>query len=119
MRDGLKALENKRTHFKGTFLRFGTKSGWNHPVQTILLKDIFLADSAGNEIKQVSDHLWFTLGKRFEALKLVEGDKVLFDGRVSEYFKGYRGYRDDVYDSPMERDFKISYPTNLRKQEAV
>lgn len=30
------------------------------------------------------------------------------------YEKGYKGYKDDVY-KPVEKDFKLSYPTKIKK----
>ena len=77
----------------------------------MLLKDIRSLDSG----KIIADHVWFTVGKRLASLVLAEGDKVHFDARVLPYVKGYKGYRDDVYDSPIERDYRLSFPTKVTK----
>jgi len=110
MREKLKQANGNRSIFEGIFERFGIKNSFGHPKHTLLLKDI--KDNSG---KVVTDHLWFNVGKRFDSLKLQAGDIVRFDARVKPYVKGYRGYREDVYDSPVETDYKLSNPTNLRK----
>ena len=33
--------------------------------------------------------------------------------RVTTYEKGYKGYRDDVYDSPVKTDYKLERPTKV------
>lgn len=108
-----KALRNigcdERHTFTAEFSRYGIKNGWAGDVPTVLLKDIRLGD------KIVCDHLWFTCGKQFDALGLECGDIVQFDARVDSYWKGYMGYRDDVYDKPVEKDWKLSFPTKIKK----
>lgn len=110
MREKLAHINGKRFTFEGIFERFGTKSSFGHSKHTLLLRDV--KDNSG---KVVTDHLWFVVGKRFDSLNLQAGDIVRFDARVKPYVKGYRGYREDVYDSPIETDYKLSNPTNLRK----
>ena len=99
-----------RATFSGIVERYGTKSSYGHPKPTLLLKDI---KDGGGMI--VTEHLWFNLTQGFAKLGLQPGDAVKFDARVKPYIKGYRGYRDDVYDKPIEEDYKLSHPTNLRK----
>jgi hypothetical protein len=77
---------------------------------TVLLKDI--RDARG---EMVTDHLWFNLTKGLAALNLRPGDTVRFDARVKPYTKGYQGYRDDVYDRPVEIDYKLDRPTKIQK----
>ena len=109
MRQGLQKLDGVRRRFVGVFVRYGTKKGWKGvTLTTILLKDIKING------KLICDHLWFNLTKEFDNLTLKEGTTVAFDARVREYLKGYRGYRDDVYDKPVERDFKLSHPTKVQ-----
>lgn len=110
MRKNLKQLGEVRATFTGTFARIGTKSSFGYSKNTLLLTDV--RDSTG---KIVTDHLWFNLTKGFAELSLVPGDTVRFDARVKPYEKGYKGYRDDVYDSPIETDYKLSHPTKLSK----
>lgn len=113
MRKELSKINGTRTSFTGTFERFGTKSNYKGPPsKTILLKDI---KRLSGEI--VADHLWFIVGKRFDAANLTEGDTIKFDARVTPYIKGYKGYRDDFFDAPIEKDYRLSYPTNIRKIE--
>jgi hypothetical protein len=114
MRDELAKRAGFRRRFQGCFVRFGTKSSYKGPpVTTVLLEDVVEVASG----KLVTDHLWFMMGKRFESLKLEPGDMVRFDARVTSYIKGYRGKQeDDDFDGrPVERDYRLSFPTNLVK----
>lgn len=63
----------------------------------------------------VCDHLWFTMSKGFENARLMEGDVIQFKARVGTYLKGYKGWREDVFDKPIERDWKLQYPTDIKK----
>lgn len=65
--------------------------------------------------KIVTDHLWFDLTKGFESADLLPGDVVEFCARVSIYEKGYKGYRNDVFDRPIEKDYRLSRPTKIKK----
>ncbi len=114
MRKALKQLNGERRRFSGTFVRCGQKPGWKgSTLTTVLLKDI--KDTNGNI---VSDHLWFNLTKGFGSLVLREGITVFFDARVTLYYKGYKGYREEVaIEKPVEMDFKLSRPTNFHVQE--
>lgn len=113
MREELAELCGKRRRFEGVFVRFGQKSGYKAVLTTILLQDVKDVFSQ----KVVTDHLWFTMGKRFEALKLVEGDVVRFNARVTEYEKGYKGRQnEDDYDcKPVETDYRLSFPSKFIK----
>lgn len=102
----------QRRRFKGIFERFGQKSGYKGLEVTMLLKDV--VDVRTNTA--VTDHLWFALGKRFKSLNLKEGDAVYFDARVTQYIKGYRGRREYV-DRPLERDWRLSFPTKVEKEK--
>lgn len=116
MREDLAKLCGVRRRFEGVFERFGKKTGYKEILTTILLRDVKDVSSG----KIVTDHLWFTMGKRFEALRLVKGDVVRFTARVTEYEKGYKGRRNeddyDDYDSkPVEVDYRLSFPTKFVK----
>ena len=113
MREALRQANGVRATFSGVVERYGIKNSYGHPKQTLLLKDI--KDGSG---RVVTEHLWFNLTKGFARLGLQAGDAVKFDARVKLYIKGYRGYRDDVFDKPIETDYKLSHPTNLRKVSA-
>lgn len=103
MRGKLKKLTSNDRHiFTATVGRFGTKTNYNgFPEPTILLKSIKLDN------KQLCDHLWFTVGKRFADLQLSEGDTIQFKARVGSYRKGYWGKR--------ETDYCLKYPTDIQK----
>ncbi len=109
MRQELEKRDGERATFRGTFERFGTKRGWVGDEPTVLLKDI--CTHSGDPI---CDHLWMNLTKGIAALDLRLGDVVQFDARVQEYEKGYFGRRDDVF-KPITIDYKLSYPTKVRK----
>ena len=113
MRKELQEINGKRTAFTAIVDRFGTKSSFRGPpLPTICLKDV--KDSTG---KVVTDHLWFTVGKTLKALELQPGDKITFDARVTEYYKGYKGHRDDYDLPPVEKDYRLSLPTKVKKND--
>jgi hypothetical protein len=109
MREKLATLDGARTEWSGTFSRFGSKTAFKGPpLKTVLLVDI--RDAVG---QPATDHLWFNLTKEFAALDLQPGDRVKFNARVADYWKGYEG------DGGCKtRDFKLSRPTNIRKLTA-
>ena len=115
MRRELKKIKGQRITFKGTFKRYGGKANWHgYPEKTILL--IGVKDSDGNPM---TDHIWFRMTKGFEKLgELKEGDRVQFDARVKEYTKGYVGHKEEVrWEKPLEKDFKLNFPTKIKKEE--
>lgn len=110
MRKELKIIGSRDRHvFTAIFIRFGFRDGYKGPVKTILLQDVLL------DGKIVTDHLWFDLTKGFESADLLPGDVVEFCARVSIYEKGYKGYRNDVFDRPIEKDYRLSRPTKIKK----
>jgi hypothetical protein len=115
MRQELRERCGLRGRFSGTFRRFGKKTGYKGvPVQTALLVDI--RDAAGQPL---SDHLWFTVGKRIASLALSPGDVVVFEARVIAYTKGYQGRRaEEEWEweaHPVQRDYRLAFPTKMRK----
>lgn len=109
-RKSLQKNEGIRDTFIGIFERKGTKNGWKgRKEKTILLKNI-----VNTKGKQVADHLWFNFTKGFQKVNPKPGDIIIFDGRVKEYEKGYKGYRKDVF-KPVEIDYHLSYPTKIAK----
>lgn len=110
MRKKLTEYKEVRGTFTGTFIRTGCKNGYRGQVKTVLLGDI--KDKNGVIL---TDHLWFNYTKGFEDLgELEEGDTIQFNARCREYEKGYKGYMDNVY-KPIEKDYKLSYPTKIKK----
>lgn len=103
MREKLQKLTDQARHtFTATIGRFGTKTGYKgYSIPTILMKDVKLNG------EQVTDHLWFTIGKKLESLHLSENDIVRFDARVGSYRKGYWG--------EWEKDCCLKYPTAIEK----
>jgi hypothetical protein len=119
MRDNFAQAEGRRGTFTATFKRFGSKRGFKWPIKTVLLTNV--SDNSG---KVTADHLWFTCGKQFSRLNLIEGDRVQFVGRITSYQKGYAGYCEGDYEdrAPVSTDYKISFPTqvrNLSKQNFI
>ena len=81
MREKLKAIEEVRDVFYGTFQRTGRK-GRGH--RTVLLTNIYDCN-----MKLMTDHAWFNLTKGIEDLgRLNPGDQLKFRARVKEYRKG-------------------------------
>lgn len=108
-RTELRENEGKRTAYTGEFVRNGIKHGFRGDIITILLKDV--KDETG---KLVTDHLWFNMTKGFENAKLEPGDIVEFRGKVEKYTKGYQGRREDIFEKPIESDYKLSRPTKVK-----
>ena len=109
MRKELAKIKNERIHFSAVFERYGAKSGWNgNSEKTILLKNV------SNGVRIVTDHIWFTMTKGFDALgELKQGERVELHARVKEYVKGYVSEREDIDYS--EIDYKLSHPTKIMK----
>jgi hypothetical protein len=111
MREKLGKYLGKRRTFQGVFKRFGSKAGYKGPVKTVLV--VNLIDFVTKEI--LTNHLWFTCGKRFDKLDLQEGELVQFDARVTEYLKGYQGRNEFGEEGFQELDYRLSFPTRVRK----
>jgi hypothetical protein len=113
MREELAKIHGCRRLFEGVFDRFGVKSGYKGPLKTVCLLNIH--DVVARKV--VTDHLWFTMGKRFDRLNLQKGDVVRFEARVTIYEKGYRRRQDeDDFDyKPLEYDYRLSFPTKIMK----
>lgn len=109
MRDSLRKLDQVRKKFRGVFQREGRKTNWHgYAEPTLLLRRI--TDETG---KVVTDHLWFSKTKSFEALgKMEPGDVVEFEARITMYRKGYVNRRGNIDESSI--DYKLSRPTKLR-----
>lgn len=77
-----------RNRYKGTVERMGIKSNRfkNFPERTMLLKNVVDVSTG----KEVTDHLWFTVGKTLSNLNLRAEDEISFNARVGSYRKGHR-----------------------------
>ena len=110
MRTKLKEITGKERHtFTATFTRFGWRRGYRGTIRTLLFTDVKMGGTV------VCDHIWFTNGKGFERFNLIVNDVIQFNARVASYTKGYKGWRDDIIDRPIERDWKLQYPTDFKK----
>jgi hypothetical protein len=106
MRFELKKLNGQRFTATARFERFGIKSSWGPGHEkTLLLTNVTKDDSV------ITDHIWFTCGKTFEKLDLVEGDVIQFDARVAPYGKGLRDER--------MTDYKLSNPSRVTKLRII
>lgn len=111
MRIDFKMIDGQRMEFYGIFIRFGKKSSFRGlPKTTILLENIRCTKYPDVQC----DHLWFNMTKEFEKIGLKEKDVVRFEARVKEYYKGYKGYKEEVQlEKPIEKDYKLSHPTKV------
>ena len=109
MRKNLEVCNGDRLRFEGVVSRFGWKNGYKGPLRTLLLRDVVFVEDG----RDATGHLWFTCGKWSEELGV--GDRIRFDARIDEYEKGYKGWREDVWDAPVERDYRLVRPTKIEK----
>lgn len=113
MRKLLKQQIGRRGEFRATVAQFGTKSAFRGPdLPTMLLRDV--KDETG---QIVTNHLWMTVGKQLSRLNVQVGEEIVFVARVTRYEKGYKGSRADVFAAPPSTDYRLSYPTNVRRVE--
>jgi hypothetical protein len=109
IRKSLKKQVGVRTTFTATVDRFGLKAAYRGlPITTVCLTNVRATTGT-----ITCDHLWLTVGKQLQALCLLPGQTITFDARVTAYQKGYRGYRDDVFDRPVHTDYRLSNPTRV------
>jgi hypothetical protein len=109
-RIALRPHYNKRERFRGTFLKFGIKSGYKGRLnQTLLLIDIIDIEKPAEIL---TNHLWFNVTEEFKQLNLRSGDIVEFNARVKLYEKGYS---DDDEDNPKRLDYHLTYPRKIEK----
>ena len=109
MRSELQPRNGRRGRFTATVSRFGQASGWEgRLVKTLLFTDV--RDESG---AVVTDHLWFKVGLWSGNLK--PGDRVEFEARVRPYKAGYRGHREDDDLPPPRIDYRLAFPSKVRK----
>jgi hypothetical protein len=102
MRENLKDKYNQRIKVEAIVDRYGEKTGYKgRRKRTVCFIDV--KDPETDNF--LTDHIWFTVGKRIEKCELIPGDNVTFEARVSDYMKGY--HKD-------EYDYKLSYPTKFK-----
>lgn len=111
MRELLQKRNGQRSAFTATFERFGSKTAYKGaPIKTALFRDV------RDRLNQVvTDHLWFIVRKTLDALNLQPDDRISFDARVQPYRKGYRGNREDDYMPGPSIDYKLAFPSRVKK----
>lgn len=108
MRNKLKDIgSSSRERYKATVGRMGIKSNdfKGFPERTILLKNVVHVDT--NE--EITDHIWFTVGKTLKELNIKEDDIIIFNARVGKYKKGY--YHNEI-------DYKLNRMTKIEVQRS-
>ena len=113
MRKLLKQQMGRRGEFRATVAQFGTRSANLGPdLSTMLRKRV--KDETG---QMVTDHLWMTVGKQLSRLNVQVGEEIVFVARVTRYEKGYKGFREDVFAALPSTEYRLSYPTKVRRGE--
>lgn len=108
MRKELAKKEGERKKFEATVSRLGKKTNYlGHREDTILLVNII--DVATNQV--VTEHLWFSFTKGFEAARIRPGDTIEFVARIRQYSKGYVNHRHGI--DNRRNDYRLSHPTNI------
>jgi hypothetical protein len=108
MRKELKEKKGERIPFTAVVERFGTKLNYHgYSEATMLLKDVRFSDTCAI----ATDHLWFTVWKTIEGLKLKINDRIQFEARVEQYSKGYVNSRDVIDNRKV--DYKLTRPTKF------
>lgn len=104
IRTQLRNLGDAERHtFIAVFERYGKKSSWFAIGNTVLLKDIRLADSD----KILTDHVWLTVGKQlYELGELKQGDIIQFNARVGKYYHKFFD-RDYMVRPEYSLDFRL------------
>lgn len=108
MRKELAKRDGLRKAFTATFTRTGKKTNFKgYSEDTLLLTDVRDAETG----EAISDHVWFTYSRTFEAANLRPGMRISFEARVKEYVKGYVSKPLGV--NRQRKDFKLSHPTKI------
>lgn len=118
MRQQLNELgSDKRFTFIGNFERYGYKrvhaksNEYYYPTILLTNLEVCTNELSAKKIiktKPITDHLWFGLTKGFQKLGFLQkGDHIQFNGRVSDYYKGY-------FLNGKVHDLKLSYPTKIQ-----
>lgn len=112
MRKILGELGSKERHtFQANFGKYGYKryhdmSCGDLYSPTMVVRNVEIVDDPEHP-KMITDHLWLNLTKGFAQLGLLkEGDRLQFNGRVSEYSKGFI--------NKDKKDYELTYPTKIK-----
>lgn len=90
MRKGLRNPDKEWHTYTAKIERFSSKRKNGNNMKTMLVTNTRDRDE-NNKI--VTEHLWLTLGKKFENLNLKEGDLIQFDALASTYENSFVGYK--------------------------
>jgi hypothetical protein len=110
VRRALATQDGERKKFQATFVKLGKKRNYlGFSDETILFRDII--DLEQNKI--VTEHVWFTYTKNFQAIPLEEGMQIVFEARIKKYIKGYKNTKYKV--DQRRVDYKLSHPTKISR----
>lgn len=112
MRKILGSIGSEERHtFQADFGKYGYKR-YHDPIRgelyspTMVVRNVKIVDDPDNP-KMITDHLWLNLTKGFYSLGLLqEGDRIQFNGRVSEYSKGFI--------NKDKKDYELTYPSKVQ-----
>lgn len=112
MRKILGDLGSEERHtFQADFGKYGYKryhddSRGDLYSATMLVRNVEIVDDPARP-RMMTDHLWLNLTKGFSDLGLLkQGDRIQFNGRVSQYTKGFIN-KDKV-------DYELTYPSKVK-----
>ncbi len=109
MREQLVPLAGQRLTVTATVIRRSRMITWlNTRVETILLGPIVTLDN-----RCIADHVWFVVGQRLAAARLVAGDVVRFDARVRPYKKNCTRRPGQPFTFTL--DYHLAYPSNVQR----
>jgi hypothetical protein len=116
VREKLKEICGVRARFRGRFQRFGeavVRFRLNGRLRSKPVRTLVLTDLTDDRDRPLSDHLWFRVGKQFDALNLRPGDRVEFTATVEKYEKRRRDeYGDGYY---IIEDYCLKRPCKMVK----
>lgn len=101
----------ERHTFQADFEKYGYKryhdaSRGDLYSATIVVRNVEIMDDPDHP-RMMTDHLWLNLTKGFSSLGLLkQGDRIQFNGRVSQYTKGFIN-KDKV-------DYELTYPSKVK-----
>ncbi|MYM17833.1 hypothetical protein GTH50_06295 [Lactobacillus gasseri] len=112
MRRILNSIGSEERHtFQANFGKYGYKR-YHDPIRgelyspTMVVRNLEMVDDPENP-QLISDHLWLNLTKGFKDLGLLkEGDRIQFNGRVSEYSK--------CFIKKDKKDYELTYPSKAQ-----
>ena len=110
MKEKLQQYSRRRMRFTAVVGRFGWRKTLERrrDVRTVMLLDVTIEGT--NEL--VADHVWLTCAKWSARLK--PGDAISFEARVQRYEKGYKGFRESESNTPIENDYRLDRPKNVK-----